>query len=183
MILLSEPRFASGRERPINPPCQSVSPPGTAGRTSPPLPVQALTSDLPPLLSPGPSTKLVANGVKITCNKNHKAPSVSRVSVLNQKLTRSANGAFALIQSVLVLRGRGFFFAPFRRAAPLDVHRIDFHQPRFVLSVKRKNCSKANLWGASAVRGSPRLRHFLLLHLLDRVLAFLIRCYARHRLL
>src|SRR6266480_75262 len=48
---------------------------------------------------------------------------------------------------------------------------------------KKKNCSKANLWGASPVRGSPRLRHFLLLHLLDRVLAFLIRCYARHRLL
>ena len=58
-----------------------------------------------------------------------------------------------------------------------------FHQPRFVLICKRKNCSKANLWGASPVRGSPRLRHFLLLHLLDRVLAFLIRCYARHRLL
>jgi len=183
MILLSEPRFASGRERPINPPCQSVSPPGTAGRTSPPLPVQALTSDLPPLLSPGPSTKLVANGVKITCNKNHKAPSVSRVSVLNQKLTRSANGAFALIQSVLVLRGRGFFFAPFRRGRATRCPPDRFPPTPLRPFCKRKNCSKANLWGASAVRGSPRLRHFLLLHLLDRVLAFLIRCYARHRLL
>src|SRR5882757_5773737 len=31
---------------------------------------------------------LLPTGVKITSNKNHKAPSVPRVSVLNQKLTR-----------------------------------------------------------------------------------------------
>src|SRR6266478_2004046 len=58
-------------------------------------------------------TNLLPRGVIITSNKNHKAPSVPRVSVLNQKLTRSANGAFALIQSTfsgLVLEKVGPLF-------------------------------------------------------------------------
>src|SRR5258708_33308193 len=59
-----------------------------------------------PGLSRGPiePTNLLPTGVIITSNKNHKAPSVPRVSVLNQKLTRSANGAFSLIQSTLKIR-------------------------------------------------------------------------------
>src|SRR5713101_497317 len=56
-----------------------------------------------PGFSGGPikPTNLLPTGVIVTSNKNHKAPSVPRVSVLSQKLTRSVNGAFALIQSTL----------------------------------------------------------------------------------
>src|SRR5262249_39272215 len=44
---------------------------------------------------------LLPTGMKITSNKNHKAPSVPRVSVLNQRLLGPRLGAFSLIQSTL----------------------------------------------------------------------------------
>ena len=67
---------------------------------------------------------LLPTGVKITSNKNHKAPSVPRVSVLNQKLTRCglepsllSNQSFA----ILTLAKGGFFLLTFVSV------RTDFH--------------------------------------------------------
>jgi hypothetical protein len=57
-----------------------------------------------------PTMKAVANWGEITSNKNHEAPSVPRVSVLNQKLTRFVFGAFSLIQSTIHPESQDFVF-------------------------------------------------------------------------